>query len=116
MITITNGINTLQVTEGAFKALFEPEGWRKDKADKKVDEEEKTAESNDLPPLKPEDLVDDEEDDEEDDDEEGEEVETPISEMTVNELKAYAEEHDIDISEAHNKTQLRHIIEEAMED
>lgn len=112
MITITNGINTLQVTEGAFKALFEPEGWRKGKADKKVDEEEKTTESNDLPPLKPEDLVGEEEDD----DEEDEEVETPISEMTVNELKAYAEEHDIDISEAHNKTQLRHIIEEAMED
>lgn len=112
MITITNGINTLQVTEGAFKALFEPEGWRKGKADKKVDEKEKTAESNDLPPLKPEDLVDEEEDD----DEEDEEVETPISEMTVNELKAYAEEHDIDISEAHNKTQLRHIIEESMED
>lgn len=112
MITITNGINTLHVTEGAFKALFEPEGWRKGKAEKKAAEEEKTAESNDLPPLKPEDLVNEEEDDEEED----EEVETPISEMTINELKAYAEEHDIDISEARNKNQLRHIIEEAMED
>lgn len=112
MITITNGIQTLQVTEGAFKALFEPEGWKKGKSVKKAEEKEKTPENNDLPPLMPGDMTGGEEDD----DDEDEDYETPISDMTVNELKAYAEEHDIDISEAHNKTQLRHIIEEAVED
>lgn len=110
MITITNGTQTLQVTEGAFKALFEPEGWRKGTADKKVEKEEKVPENNNLPPLVPGDMAEDEDEY----DEEDEDVETPISEMTINELKAYAEEHNIDISEAHNKNQLRNIIEEAM--
>lgn len=123
MVRITNGKETMEVSKGAFKALFEPYGWKLE--DEKIDalsvesslsdtlpeSKEKDDESNNLPPLNGK---DDEEEDEEDDEEE--DIETPFSEMTVRELQQYARKHDIDVSQAKSKKDLKDIILESLQE
>lgn len=119
MITITNGVRAMTVSKGAFKTLFEPNGWKiasltdeKLNAEDFISEDEKEPESSNLPPLVPP----EDEDEEEVEEEEDEEVEKPISEMTVEELKEYAHELGLDISKAKNKKELRHMISSAIEE
>lgn len=125
MVRITNGKETMEVSKGAFKALFEPYGWKLE--DEKIvdlsvenslsdtlpENEEKDDESDSLPPLSGK---DDEEEDDEEDDEEEEDVETPFSEMTVRELQQYARKHDIDVSQAKSKKDLKDIILESLQE
>lgn len=122
MVTIVKGTMSRQVTKGAFKALFEPNGWEIADSNEETilteeitEEEEKDGESTDLPPLGGQE--DDSEDEDEDiDEEEDEDIEIPLSEMTVRGLQAYAEENDIDVSKAKNKAHLIQIIESALEE
>ena len=86
MITITNGARTTVVTKGAYKELYEGMGWT---------------------PVTSKDPVVDIETPEV-------EVEIPLSEMKVSELKDFAEDHGIDISGAKNKRDIVNIIQAKM--
>lgn len=93
MIKVTNGVKTTVVTKGAFKEIYEPMGYKlwapsdSPKEEPSLDLEPKVEE--------PEIAV---------------EVETPISEMKLEDLKAYAAQHDIDISKAKTKKEIKSII------
>lgn len=111
MIRITNGSRTAIVTKGAFREWYEPMGWKiADESDEKPmieslpDNDEKSSE------IAPEQLETAFEEQDET------EVETPISEMKLADLKAYAEEHGIDISAAKNKQDIKDIIRAEMEE
>lgn len=120
MVTITNGNRTMTVSKGAFKALFEPIGWKEvdgnltgltdeeNGNEEIVSEEEKiTKNENSTSNMTEESYEDDYEDEEVEDDE----IEIPLSEMSVRQLRTYAKEHNIDVSSAQNKRELREIVE-----
>ena len=115
MITITNGSRTTKVTGGAFKDIYEPMGWKiadlseeSGLRDTLLEEVEKTAET------KVEELQDTSE--EVDYFEEDPEVEIPLSEMKVAELRQYAAKHDIDVSAAKKRKDIIDIIKAEMEE
>lgn len=114
MVKIYKGTKTKVVTKGAFYEMFEKDGWQiGDPAVENTESVEIPIEEVKTPAnvaQEPEPL-DYEEEPEEDD-----EVEIPLSEMTVSQLKAYARERDIDISSAKNKRELRAIIAAEMEE
>lgn len=125
MVRITNGKETMEVSKGAFKALFERYGWRLE--DQNIDDLSVDNSSNDTlsenvekdgenENLTPQGDEEDEEEDDEYEDEPEDEVEIPFSEMTVRQLQDYADEHDIDVSEANNKKELRKIILESLKE
>lgn len=114
MIEITNGSRTTTVTKGVFKELYEPMGWKIAEISEETPQvedmpeaEEKTPEESDEPA---------EEITEEVDYEEDADVEIPVSEMKLSELKAYAEDHGIDISAAKTKKDIKAIIKAEMEE
>lgn len=90
MIKVTNGVKTTLVTKGAFKEIYEPMGYKPWAPSDSL--QEKSLEPKVEKP------------------EEESEVETPISEMRLDDLKAYADQHDIDISEAKTKKDIKNII------
>lgn len=114
MIKITNGSRETTVTKGAFHEIYEPMGWKiADLSEEKVEiedlpeEDEKHAEiANEAPKMVTE---------EEPYESEEDEVEIPLSEMKLSELKAYAKEHGIDISVARTKQDIKDIIRAEME-
>ena len=116
MIKITNGIRTTMCTKGAFENWYEPMGW------KIADMSEVEAVAESLPEeenIKPENASESPEEtleEEEVEPEEEVEVEIPLSEMKLADLKEYAEEHGIDISAAKTKQDIRSIIKAEMED
>lgn len=117
MVKITNGSRITVVTKGAFEELYKPYGWKicdlseeKSVADglfekeKIEDESVREVPNSDTP-----------EEDTAPEEEETEVFEIPLSEMKLNDLKAYAAEHDIDISAARTKQDIRAIIRAEME-
>lgn len=110
MVKITNGSRVTTVTRGAFEEMYKPSGWRicdLSKEDiqpdslpekEKIVEEEAPEEANLVIPDSGSTFG------------EVTEVEIPISEMKVPELRAYAEKHGIDISAAKTKQDIRAII------
>lgn len=107
MVQITNGQRTISVTSGVYKEMYRPLGWKivgstkeKSNADKVIDNEEKSPEIAKEDPERGND----------------ENVMIPLSEMNVTELKAFAAEHDIDVSSAKNKQDMKAIISAEMED
>ena len=90
MITITNGSRTTTVTRGAFKEIYEGMGWKEVESLEPVEVPEE-----EVP------MVEDE-------------GEMPLSEMKVGELRQFAEERGIDISEAKNKREIIRIIRAQM--
>ncbi|MDY6416167.1 MAG: hypothetical protein SPK83_04875 [Succinivibrio dextrinosolvens] len=95
MIKITNGSRIAVVTKGVFNEVYAPMGWKiaeepKAEVPKKTEEFEEEFES--------------------------EEVEIPLSEMKLSDLKAFAASYDIDISSARNKQEIRNIIRAEMEE
>jgi len=141
MLITKNGI-TLNVSKGAYNASFKAQGWVEDKDGQetvknnptqmapqpetsenselsldKEPEEDADAKIDDLSTEKDSTntLVTDEEKDAEAAENVAENtVETPISEMTVNELIEYADEHNIDISGLQGKAKIRAAIEASM--
>lgn len=116
MIKITNGSRTVTCTRGAFKNWYEPMGWKiaeiseeNTAAGALLNEEDIQQENANESPEEvfEEGGVEPEEENE---------VEIPISEMKLADLKQYAEEHGIDISAAKNKQDIRDIIKAEMED
>ena len=116
MIKITNGTRTTMCTKGAFENWYEPMGWKiadmseVEAINETLPEEENTEPENASEP--PEDTLEDEEVEPE----EEVEVEIPLSEMKLADLKEYAEEHGIDISAAKTKQDIRSIIKAEMEE
>lgn len=114
MIKITNGTRTTICTKGAFENWYEPMGWKiadmseVEAVAETLPEEENIEPENASEP--PEETLEDEEV------EPKEEVEIPLSEMKLADLKEYAEEHGIDISAAKTKQDIRSIIKAEMED
>lgn len=135
MLIKKNG-TVLDVTKGAFKALFKDQGWTKVKSSE-VDSEDKetTQKSTNFMSPQPEkedvkseneektsnhpfqQLMDNfnkqEENQEENDDDE---VETPLTEMTVKQLVEYADEKGYDIGDATKKADIIQAILAAEED
>ena len=91
MIKITNGARTTMCTKGAFENWYKSMGWREVKPENKPIE---MGEEN----LEPK-----------------ERVEVPLSELSLEELKAYAEENNIDISQAKTKKEIRNLIRSSRE-
>lgn len=114
MVTITNGTRTTKVTGGAFKDIYEPMGWKtvdlsdeSGMSDSLPEEVEKHAEIEaEQPEMKPEEveLTDDSD------------IEIPLSEMKVDELRRYAADHDIDVSAAKKRKDIIDIIKAEMEE
>ena len=91
MIKITNGARTTLCTKGAFENWYKSMGWREVKSESKpIEEREENLEPK-------------------------ERVEVPLSEMSLEELKAYAEENNIDISQAKTKKEIRNLIRSSRE-
>lgn len=114
MIKITNGTRTTMCTKGAFENWYEPMGW------KIADMSEVEAVNETLPEeenIEPENASEPPEETLEEEEVEPEvEVEIPLSEMKLADLKEYAEEHGIDISAAKTKQDIRSIIKAEMEE
>ena len=116
MIKITNGTRTTMCTKGAFENWYEPMGWKiadmseVEAVNETLPEEENIEPENASEP--PEDTLEDEEVEPE----EEVEVEIPLSEMKLADLKEYAEKHGIDISAAKTKQDIRSIIKAEMEE
>lgn len=116
MVTITNGSRTTTVTRGVFNAVYAPMGWElvgsKEEtyhAEGLLNTEEKSPENANFSPEGGQAAADSWEDD-------STQVEIPLSEMKIAELKAYAAEHGIDISAAKNKRDIIAIIKAEMEE
>lgn len=118
MVTITNGVQTFKVTEGAFKNIFKAQGYFK------ADEQEKTGASVEAteittvtPEVHPEEFTTEEATQQSEDkilvseDEPETEPETeledlseiPLSEMTNKQLTAYAAQLGVDIKGVKSK-------------
>lgn len=87
MIKITNGTRTTTVTRGVYKAAYEGLGWEPVKEVQAVE-----------PVIVP-----------------GPQIEVPLSEMKVSELRDLAKERGIDISSAKTKKDMRDLIKAGME-
>lgn len=135
MLIKKNG-TVLDVTKGAFKALFKDQGWTKVKSSE-VDSEDKETTQKSTNFMSPQPEKDDmksegeekisnhpfqqlmdnlnkqEENQEENDDDE---VETPLTEMTVKQLVEYADEKGYDIGDATKKADIIQAILTAEED
>ena len=136
MLIKKNG-TVLDVTKGAFKALFKDQGWTKVKSSE-VDSEDKETTQKSTNFMSPQPEKDDvkseneektsnhpfqqlmdnfnkQEENQEDDDED-DEVETPLTEMTVKQLVEYADEKGYDIGDATKKADIIQAILAAEED
>lgn len=138
MLIKKNG-TVLDVTKGAFKALFKDQGWTKVKSSE-VDSEDKETTQKSTNFMSPQPEKDDvksenegeisnhpfqqlmdnfnkqEENQEEEDDDEDDEVETPLTEMTVKQLVEYADENGYDLGDATKKADIIQAILAAEED
>ena len=116
MIKITNGTRTTMCTKGAFENWYEPMGWKiADMSEVEAVAETLPEEENIEPENASEPLRETFEEEEVEPEEEFE-VEIPISEMKLADLKEYAEAHGIDISAAKTKQDIRDIIKAEMEE
>lgn len=137
MLIKKNG-TVLDVTKGAFKALFKDQGWTKAKSSE-VDSENKETTQKPTNFMSPQPEKDDvkseneektlnhpfqqlmenfnkpEENQEENDDDE-DDVEIPLTEMTVKQLVEYADEKGYDIGDATKKADIIQAILAAEED
>lgn len=121
MVEITKGKLVVKVTKGAYNSLYKNEGWKltsnvkpekkaKEKPEKKKKQKPKKSE------VKKEVVEEVEELDEVETPTEDLEAVTPLSEMTVEEMKAFAKEHDIDLSGVSKAADIRGIIEAETEE
>lgn len=118
MVKITNGTRVTTVTKGVFREVYEPNGWKICDISEEMAPAEEVIEndSNDAEETKePVEETTEEEDYESEEPVEEEEVEIPLSEMKLDELKSYAAEHEIDISAAKTKKDIIAIIKAEME-
>lgn len=116
MIKITNGTRTTMCTKGAFENWYEPMGWKIADMSEVEAVNETLPEEENIEPENASEPLEETLEEEEVEPEEEVEVEIPLSEMKLADLKEYAEEHGIDISAAKTKQDIRSIIKAEMED
>ena len=116
MIKITNGTRTTMCTKGAFENWYEPMGWKIADMSEVEAVAETLLEEENIEPENASEPPEETLEDEEVEPEEEVEVEIPLSEMKLADLKEYAEAHGIDISAAKTKQDIRSIIKAEMED
>lgn len=115
MVKITNGLRTTVVSRGSYREIYEPMGWKiADSCDESTSAEE-IADDEIKMDEAAEKMPEATEESDELEAEENDEVEVPISEMKLDELKRYAAEHGIDISAAKTKQDIKAIIKAEME-
>lgn len=131
MLIKKNG-TVLDVTKGAFKALFKDQGWAKVKNSEVDSEHKETTQkpTNFMSPQPEKDDIKSEDEgkisnhpfqqlmdnQKEENDNEDDEVETPLTEMTVKQLVEYADENDYDLGDATKKADIIQAILTAEED
>lgn len=92
MIKITDGVSIFEVTNGAYEEVYKKQGF--EPLDEVFEDVVDTA------------LEDEDEPEAEDD------VEVPLSEWGKKQIKAFADEHDIDLSDTKNADEARERIRE----
>lgn len=118
MVTITNGSRVTTVTKGVFHEAYEPNGWEICDLSKEISPVEEVIETEEKVAEIANETAEDtteEEDFESENSEEDEEIEIPLSEMTLDELRTYAKKHNIDIAAAKTKKDIIDIIKAEME-
>lgn len=111
MVAITNGSRNTIVTRGVFEAVYKPNGWHEIGPESN---EKMVSDSLPEEELKAPEIVEDtpapQEEEAEDILMDETEVEIPLSEMKMSELRSFADEHSIDVSAAKNKKGMIDII------
>lgn len=129
MVNIVKDKTHLSVSSGAFRSIYQPSGWKLETDA----EDEFSMPKTSLPPIggnvNPEDKKDTadvsgyEDDDSEESDETSQDTadvsddeltEKPLSDMSFEELKRYAEIMDIEVAGLKSKKEIRAAIREAM--
>ena len=116
MIKITNGTRITMCTKGAFENWYEPMGWKIADMSEVEAVAETLLEEENIEPENASEPPEETLEEEEVEPEEEVEVEIPLSEMKLADLKEYAEAHGIDISAAKTKQDIRSIIKAEMEE
>ena len=98
MVKITNGVNTFEVTKGAFDGIFSRQGYNIIKTDAKSSKEENRA-SEDTSKNAEEQFVEDL-------------MEKPIGQWKKDEVKKFAAVNDIDLTGTKNVNEAKEIIKE----
>lgn len=94
MIKITNGFNVIEVTNGAFKSIFEAKGYRPfDERSEAVESDENEAENSEVVDLETK----------------------PVSKWTKEEIEAFAEVNAIDLSNASSVKEMRAVVKEFLD-
>lgn len=123
MIVITNGVKSIMVTTGAYKDIFEGQGWSPVEPEiGDLSNENSPSEEN--PEGGEENLTEEKFDGKNDDiDEEGSDEESEpesddidFNSMTIKELNTFAEEHGIDVSGVSVKADIIALILSELED
>lgn len=108
MMKITNGVDIVEVTNGAYKDMFKSQGYYP------YEEEKSSTQDN----LESQDDTDESEDnvtkDEEEDETDSEIEEKPIGQWSKDEVKKYAKDNDIDISNTKSSKEAKEIIKNFM--
>lgn len=97
MVKITNGINLIEVSKGAFESIYKAQGYYIPKDNKKPLKEH----TKPIKDVKKE-VVDDI-------------TKKPLSKWTKDEVKKYANDYNIDISNTKNVNEAKDIISEYLE-
>lgn len=114
MVKITNGASTFIVSKGAYDGIFSHQGFR---IVDNINTNEEAENVSDVKSESPSDTVEDEEIEEDTNDDARpdwlkELMEKPIANWNKEEIKKYASEFDIDISNTKNANEARSIIKE----
>lgn len=122
MAKIHKGSQTLEVTKGAYRAIYAPLGWSLEASVEPTQAELPEGEENSstTPPEQPQndfqqESEDFEAEDEYQDEDTSEELsEKPLSEMSFDELKQYASELGLEYAGIRSKKELRALIKSAL--
>lgn len=126
MVTIKKGSKVYTVTKGVYKNSFRKQGYKivdeeiepktpldlKGEIDVGAEEEDEDLDSKNSPEDEDFDETEDETDEDEPEDEDL--SEKPLSKMNTDELKAYAKQLGVDVSECTTKKEMKEAIKEAL--
>lgn len=115
MIMIRKGTHTAMVTMGAFKAVFEGQGWEISENTSSMHKKPDTGLGMKLPDPDQEDDTEDE-NFQEDEDTEEDLTEKPLSSLSMGELQQLASLRGVDTEGMRTKREIRAAIREAMEE
>lgn len=90
MVKITNGIDTFDVTRGAYEGIFKSQGYTVVKESKVAEKPQISHQTEDKEDI----------------------TEKPISKWSSDEIKAFAKEKGIDLSKAKSTKEAREIIKD----